>query len=225
MTERPILFSAPMVKAILAGRKTVTRRVAKPQPPDWVTEFGYSIFTAPGMISGRGNHPEHGPAEASLKRRWEKGDRLWVRETWGLRRHYDVTDWLRDSMKDRKVAASEWALDYCADWDTHQEACFWRPSIFMPRWASRITLEVIGVTVERLQEITEEQAKAEGVTPLGPSLGADQRIAGEDRGRTQGTHPYTLAYAVLWDELNADRGFGWVTNPWVWSIGFRRLTP
>lgn len=218
MTDRPILFSGPMVHAILAGEKTVTRRILNPQPPAWATRVGVSAFTKPGHLSARGHHPELGStAETSIKRRFARGDSLWVRETWGFDSGVRV-DFKPSGRRDLS------GMDLLAHTLYHADggdAPRWRPSIYMPRWASRLTLEVTGVTAERLQDITEEQAKAEGATPFGSSLGADQRIAGEDRGRTHGNHPYTLAYAVLWDELNADRGFGWATNPWVWAVSFR----
>jgi hypothetical protein len=241
MTDRPILFSGPMVRAILAGQKTVTRRALKPQP---VRSLPHT--EAVEQDGGHGTLDIHHP----LGWRWKNsfatdevggvsqlanqytcpygmtGDRLWVRETWlpdpPIDDTWASTEWNGCGRRIADVVSHyrkpEWCL-YAASWERVNDLA-WKPSIHMPRWASRITLEVTGVTVERLQDITEEQAKAEGVTPFGSSLGADQRIAGEDRGRTHGTHPYTLAYAVLWDELNADRGFGWATNPWVWAVSF-----
>jgi hypothetical protein len=231
VTERPILFSGPMIRAILAGQKTVTRRILNPQPPAWATQVGRTMFTKPGHLSARGHHPELGStAETSIKGRFARGDLLWVRETWmpdpPIDDTWASTEWSGCGRQAKLIPEQFRKPEYClyaASWTGLDPR--WVPSIHMYRWASRITLEVTGVTVERLQDITEEQAKAEGVTPLGPSLGADQRIAGEDRGRTHGTHPHTLALAVLWDDLNADRGFGWITNPWVWAVSFRRLTP
>jgi hypothetical protein len=83
VTERPILFSGAMIRAILAGQKTVTRRILNPQPPAWATQVGISAFTKPGHLSARGHHPELGStAETSIKRRFTRGDTLWVRETW-----------------------------------------------------------------------------------------------------------------------------------------------
>ena len=240
--EKPVLMSGPMVRAILAGQKTVTRRVVtgdldflggageRNNPDCWGWAFdgkqghGYEVI-------GRGHTWRANHDLQSIASPYgEAGDRLWVRETWApdppIDDSWASTEWngcgRRAAAVPEQFRKPEYCL-YAASWTGSELR--WVPSIHMYRWASRITLEVASVSVERLQDITEEQAHAEGVTPLGSSLGADQRIAGEDRGRTQGTHPYTLAYAVLWDELNADRGFGWVTNPWVWSVSFTRVKP
>lgn len=100
----------------------------------------------------------------------------------------------------------------------------WRSPMFMPRWASRITLEVTDVRVQRLQEISEDDARAEGITPFStryPSYGRDQRLT---TGEPATAAEYRASYAVRWDELNGDRA-PWVSNPWVWAISFRRVTP
>jgi hypothetical protein len=94
----------------------------------------------------------------------------------------------------------------------------WRPSIFMPRWASRITLEVTEVRVQRLQEVTEDDALAEGVEPL-KHIAPDQPLL---TGGTAGEQPHRLAFSVLWDSINGERA-SWVSNPWVWAVSFRRL--
>lgn len=230
MTEKPILFSAPMVKAILAGTKTVTRRVMKPQPtllPDdqprlspWDDSgFHWASTKAQSMVSLR---EAHCFCPYGLK-----GDILWVRETWRTFERPDGSDGIRFRADDAFVAIDNTlaAADLWIDaHDNGKHVNDWRPSIFMRPWMSRIKLEVTGIAVARLQEITEEQAKAEGVTPL-TSIGADQPLAGEDRGRTQGSHPYTLAFAVLWDTINSDRaGCAWKDNPWLWAVSFRRAS-
>lgn len=223
MKERPILMSAPMVRAILAGTKTQTRRVvrhpniadveewAPPTNEDPRWELGYRPTGGAGASLGHVRCPYGGP-----------GDRLWVRETWGLHIHTDYTCWNRDSIRGRSPEdlACSWALAYAADATSVYD--FWRPSIHMPRWASRITLDVTSVRVERLQDITEEDARAEGVEPM-KGVGADQPIIDVPRrGRTQGTHPHVLAFAVLWDTINGKRAH-WQSNPWVWVISFRRV--
>jgi hypothetical protein len=170
--EKPILFSAPMVRAILEGRKTMTRRVVKPQPES-DQDDGHA-----GLIQ---DCPYGQP-----------GDRLWVRETFS-------TDGC--ACYEPCFCPSVWykADDLSEDKELQPK---WCPSIFMPRWASRIILEVTGVRVERLQEITNAGALAEGIEPSGVP-------------RT-----YVGDFAALWDSLNAKRGYGWDTNPWVWVIGF-----
>lgn len=182
MKGRPILFSAPMVRALLAGTKTQTRRALRPQPVDQST----------GCDLPAGARPDSLPACPY----GVPGDRLWVRETWGLRKQLDITDWYRGPIGG--ASEQEWTVDFRADYGPNQEQCFWRPSIYMPRWASRIVLELTSVRVERLHAITPADAIAEGVVSL-------------------------AAYRSLWDDIN---GAGaWRLNPWVWVLGLRRVTP
>lgn len=160
MSEHPIIFNNLMVRAILEGRKTQTRRVCKNQPP--------KMF--------------------DLSRYGEAGDRLWVRETFALKsgkpfyradeEHYDVR---------------------------------WRPAIFMPRWASRIMLEIVGVRIEMLQEICSADIVAEGFTVFHPRSIAVE--AGWDKS----------AFGGLWDSINAKRGYSFASNPFVWVIEFSRI--
>lgn len=164
MKERPILFSAPMVQAILAGSKTQTRRVVK----------------SPGMES---------PCPYG-----EIGDFLWVRETWGV----------RDGMIVYRANDEDMPLD---------KGEKWKPSIHMWRNASRITLEITNVRIERLQEISESDARAEGVS----------KYEGECPLRNKRLNKYQLQFAALWDSINAKRGLGWDVNPFVWVIEFKRI--
>lgn len=129
--------------------------------------------------------------------------RLWVRETW-YPRCADAKDYGTDE------------IIYRADYGGTGGCVFrpsWNPSIFMPRWASRITLEVTGVRAERVQDITEEDAKAEGVILHGGWNANDTEYAINYRG----------GFSRLWDSINAKRGYGWDKNPWVWVIEFKRL--
>lgn len=224
--ERGILFQAPLVRAILAGKKSQTRRLIKPQPfrcderVEHYAEFNADVRYPTGwrakdlfvadespvsFAEQLAEHCPYGPA----------GRRLWVRETWRRSANAEAAD----------AAGMSWATivgpstEYAADLE--KPGVGWRPSIFMPRHKSRITLEVTEVRVQRLQDITEEDAIAEGVEPLA-RIHASQAVAGENRGRTQVTHPYTLALAVLCDTINGDRA-SWASNPWVWCISFRRL--
>src|SRR5690606_9119943 len=142
----------------------------------------------------------------------EPGDRLWVRETF-REDQYDATDPMRPETTPYVYAAT-----FPSDGEPARK---WKPSIHMPRRLSRIDLDVLSIRVERLQDISENDARAEGVVPF-KHIGADQRIAGDLAGRTQATHPHTLAFAVLWDEINGARA-SWTSNPWVWVVGFKRI--
>ena len=201
MKERPILFSAPMVRAILAGQKTQTRRVVKPQPdPGCVGHFGLGnpfVRTAERNVGCPYGQP---------------GDRLWVRETWREFIDSECVDGVRHELG-RDVL-------YRADGDSSKFA--WRPSIFMPRWASRIVLEVVSVRVERLNDISETDCWAEGAEEVihlfdGPSQAEMANRLGlclEDA---------KPLYALLWESIN---GAGsWDKNPWVWVVEFKRIEP
>ena len=180
MKERPILFSGPMVRAILSGAKTQMRRIVKPQP-----ELLYRIT---------GDSPYH------------KGMRLWVREAW----NFLGTDMMRHG---RTHSTQDGVVKYLADGERRTINTKWRnvevwmarkpqsrPSIHMPRWASRITLEITGVRVERLQAISEADAAAEGC---------------------DGKGPLSYHYAQLWESINGPGS--WEANPWVWVVEFRRI--
>ena len=183
MKERPILFSAPMVLALIAGTKTQTRRLVK-TPASPATGFDWSSCLCREIAKCDQPCVRCG-AIAGPSPYGTPGDRLWVRETFAPS---DTDD----------ARAGRW--EYRAD--NHDPLCMkWRPSIFMPRRASRLTLEVTGVRVERLQEISEADAIAEGV---GYHVGGP-----------------VLAYRTLWKSIN---GAGsWKANPWVWRIEFRVL--
>lgn len=216
--ERPILFSASMVRAILAGTKTVTRRIVKPQPE-------LNTYDGPGAprSDAPDSHRYHWPSNlaqtmvdvrdmGSIGPYGTKGDRLWVRETWGL---------LDTQPKDGPERAT---VFYRATDETRRDLRYqlWRPSIFMPRWASRITLEVVSVRVERLHEITEEDARAEGVTPYVPGHGAvtASELAAEPGLRSP--MMYRFGFEQVWCDINGSES--WAGNPWCWRIEFRRVS-
>jgi hypothetical protein len=186
--ERPILFSTQMVRAILGGRKTQSRRVVT------TLKCPYGL----------------------------PGDRLWVRETWQAWRQtsYEYDEWEVETDADRMRDSK---MEYRA---TSDSAGPWRPSIFMPRWASRITLEITQVLLQRLQDISEDDARAEGVTPYTPpdgNVSPDQRVPGMGfDGCRLGDQPHRLPFSDLWDSINGKRA-PWSRNPWVWAITFRRL--
>ncbi|MDP3405080.1 MAG: hypothetical protein Q8S03_10350 [Brevundimonas sp.] len=190
MTDRPILFSGPMVRALLDGRKTQTRRIVKPQPR--VHENGSYGWDAGRGARCAGLAGTHWPPTLGLdcmSPYGGPGDRLWVRETWC---HADTRS----------------GFAYCADTPlgSDQTGNGWRPSIHMPRAACRLTLNVTGIRVERLQDISEADAEAEGVqTPaLVPILGAFW--SSRD------------GYARLWNHINGPDS--WSANPWVWVVTF-----
>lgn len=194
ISEKPILFSGPMVLAILEGRKSQTRRVIKPQPKHRLIDA--SSNNAGDWYDTNGI----GPGEPILCPYGERGQWLWVRETWG---------------------PCEGGLIYAADEGANWKRVKpddgkWHPSIFMPRLACRLTLEIAVVRVERLQDISEEDAKAEGLRLLpGGGYGTDEPFTAENSARD--------AFRELWDRLNKRRGFGWSVNPWIWVIEFKRV--
>jgi hypothetical protein len=208
-----------MVRAILDGRKTMTRRVVKPQPPKSVEkpqfdnrqEFNsWCFFGRRFGIQGR-------YSDYHAKCPYGKfGDKLWVREKW-------ATVYALDTTRASALRAGFPCEFSAGGTDVHGfdhlgDRGRWRPSIFMPRSASRITLEITAVRVERLQQITESDAKAEGVMLL---TGSKSRPLGSKEKSQPVTHHQT--FHGLWDSLNEKRGYGWDGNPWVWVISFRRV--
>ena len=202
MKERPILFSAPMVRAILAGTKTQTRRaITIPQRGAFVLRddgggwWPYQSDDGESVICNDGNErPMNCPYDAH---------RLWVRETFAPR-YFD----------DGKPG-------YRADWDGRAaDVCpepKWKPSIFMRRHESRITLEVTDVRVERLRDISEADAIAEGVAPR-------LRLVADAGGDREVRDTAVDVYRDLWDSINGKRvGCAWSDNPWVWVVSFKRV--
>ena len=199
MKERPILFSGPMVRAIIEGRKTQTRRVVKPQPGDHPSDDGYGVTY---------RCPYGAP-----------GDRLWVRETFGwysgiLQGSYAYTPPEKPTYPPHKVIDGvRHAICYRADYPKHRwnkNDSGWKPSIHMPRTASRITLPIVSVRVERLQSISEEDAKAEGA-----AMDYDGPYSFSQ------AFNYRGGYRTLWESINGPGS--WDANPWVWVIEFKRV--
>lgn len=245
MKERPILFSAPMVRAILADAKTQTRRVVKPQPRD---VWGYGV-PLPHVDKERrfGIDAKIGPERNA---QWipcpygAPGDRLWVRETWycdnttapnwnpGKRIEATpdlISEW-RESLYYRADAVQTGTCCElipecaCAEYQTKsgRKRSPWRPGIHMPRWASRITLEVTGVRVERLHDITDDDARAEGATADEMHGWLDEvaicRAAKVLRCSYEDPRAW---FGALWMEINGAES--WDANPWVWVVEFRRI--
>ncbi|HDL7023603.1 TPA: morphogenetic protein [Yersinia enterocolitica] len=202
MNEKPILFNAEMVQAILSGRKTQTRRIMRDQPEvippeDECGVPGYWIPYNAGKTMVRN---EMMTIACPLG---NPGDQLWVRETWA---RYNI-DQASHDMAYRATTPADWPKDG-----------LWRPSIHMPRWASRINLLITGVRVERLNDISEQDAISEGlecyvddgVPYYGPFNNGDCRP--------------DVVFRGLWDSIYGQKeGENWQANPWVWVINFERM--
>lgn len=201
MKERPILISAPMVRAILEGRKTQTRRVVRARNQD---ALRVSPYPRPPWTDGRpfygwdGNvgHPLFCPYGAP-------DDRLWVREAWAAPHENDHLP--------PRLIPQDARIHYAATED--RGGLLWRPSIHMPRWASRITLEITDVRLQRLQDISWADAMDEGTMDWVSEQDTPMRHLPAEDAR--------IAYKAMW---GATRGRGsWDANPWVWALTFRRI--
>lgn len=247
MKERPIIVSAEMVRAVLDDRKTQTRRVIKPPPTQIATDWTHDVEPGehviyrgwPNVLRESRGRNKRAAGELTPKQRLcpygQPGGRLWVRETWAV--HFMYDDVPPRESRSGQPGDNVW---YRADGDQSPGSCGcpaqgrrgkWRPPIYMPRWASRINLEVTGVRVERVQDIGELDAKAEGVPRSVTCPGCNGDDFGccvcDHTGRVRvGDSSVVSAKSLfqgLWDSINKKRGFGWDVNPWVWVIEFRRI--
>lgn len=219
MKERGMIFNGEMVRAILDGRKTQTRRIMAPQPAD---DIERCIFPNPEAIGWKSSlRHKHGSTTAHFCHYGKPGDRIWVRETFqGPLFDYDLMDsYCKDPTPFEKPEFCVYKADgvpapefYDADDELH---CCWRPSIHMPRWASRILLEITDVRVERLNAISQEDAQAEGMELTGwrPTY-SDPDSGGEVM------TPYDN-FAELWSSIYGEES--WKANSWVWVIEFKRV--
>lgn len=244
-TERPILFSGPMVRAILEGRKTVTRRVIKPRMRSADSQF-VLVQRQDGSWS-----PIHTFDESPMDARGTEhpitcpygnvGNHLWVRESWQDVHPVQVADGRYSQAGQAGIPGPPGVTyrtiyradgpypcvyhshahpyrclqpdpEHASTWEAESGYTGWTPSIHMPRWASRILLEITDVRIERLQDISEEQAIAEGVRSCERDIDPD----GNDYS------PVEL-FGGLWVKLNGMDS--WSANPWVWVVEFRRITP
>jgi len=218
MRERPILFSTEMVKAILESRKTQTRRVIKNYT--YEDNLNSDVRCPYGQV----------------------GDRLWVRETFVLESdeeyqdesfYYLVTDRPIKTIPEEGEYGSYHLIPHYRATEPEpnivtdkqdDEFTRWRPSIFMPRWASRITLEITDIRVQRVQEISQSDAIAEGLIFMGGMADNWDEAPWCASLKDQEPMKYpSAAYGRLWDSINAKRGYGWDKNPWVWAISFKVL--
>ncbi|MCG7588283.1 hypothetical protein [Photobacterium sp. OFAV2-7] len=198
MKTIPMIFNQEMIKALLDGRKTVTRRPLKVQPSDFDTYDGIALlYDEQGNECVIGQKPFVPPGN--------RDDLIWVRETW-QGPLFAAEDWSaykenKQPFKNPKYCHYRANGDSCefVDMDTEDTVYRWRPSIHMPRWASRLTLRITDIRAERVQDITEEQAKDEGML-------------------TNDEFPtfYSTAFCGLWESLYSN----WSDNPWVWVIEF-----
>lgn len=203
MTERGMIFNGEMVRAILDGSKTQTRRVMKPQPANDIERGTFPNAEAYGWVSSLKH--KFGSATAHFCPFGKPGDRIWVRETWT----HDSID----------AENGSYSPDYRATANGQPLDGRWTPSIHMPRWASRITLEITNVGVQRLQSISQNDAVREGLVRL-PASGrycinqGDQYFGGA-------SHDAREVFSWLWSSIYGVES--WQANPWVWVIEFRRV--
>jgi hypothetical protein len=212
MKERGMIFNDEMVRAILDGRKTQTRRIMTPQPADDIKRGAFPNPNFIGWISSLKH--KNGGTTAHFCPFGTVGDRIWVRETYQgpLFDYEHMEAYLEDRSKFEKPEFCVYRADgkpapefYDADDNLH---CFWRPSIHMPRWASRILLEITDLRVERLHDMSEEDAKAEGASPATYKITPPEAV-------------YRVGFGDIWRSIYGEEN--WLSNPWVWVIEFKRI--
>jgi hypothetical protein len=217
MAEYPMIFSGPMVRAILEGRKTQTRRVIKPQPVhirngwwEWGYKYGAPKASAPRTAHWHADtwQQQQGTAPIDEFAPFQSGDILWVRETWGLTEDIDG----RRVVEYKAGGSRLVGPGPCIQDGKHRCLAVhpWRPSTRMPKWACRLRLRITDVRAQRLQDISEADAYAEAA----PWISCDTYSAMHEHPRED--------FQVAWEKLNRKRGYGWGRNPWVWVIGFEK---
>jgi hypothetical protein len=213
MKERPILMRGPLVCASLKDKKWQTRRVVQPRVGGvaGLDFWGYDTTDADGTTVAvfgdtQGDHLTRVRCPYG-----QPGDRLWVRETFAIvpTTAYRASDGVHQTVN---PCDPDDAAIYRAGWDRSEPGVRWRPSIHMPRWASRLTLEITGVRVERIRDISLDDMRAEGVRP-------------EHEASLLWRESLTERFIALWDSINAARGYSWDVNPYVWVISYTRVTP
>jgi hypothetical protein len=212
MTEKPIIFNTEMVRAILDGRKTQTRRPIKPQPSSGIRT---SVFVKSGIEDGHGRE---------IKPPYQIGDTLYARETFSFLPSAECGSFCNGPCSG--YYKNEYGCYvYRTDYGTTEDDSFppsmfkWHPSIHMPKEAARIRLKVTGVKPERVQEISIQDAISEGVFQNEPAFA--RAIMRDCHNQNL---PYAVAnFAVLWDSIYSARGYGWDENPYVWKISFERV--
>jgi hypothetical protein len=229
MRELPILFSTEMGTAILEGWKTMTRRICKeldgvefewgldkkPYIGDYIYfgkvepgKWGYITLNIQSAVDDRKVY--------LMKTPYQPGDHLWVRETWRCTKYNSMDGDLGYEVEFKDGTRKYFEFDDNERFHQFGKFAFkngWQSPYFMPKEAARIWLEVTDVRVERLQEITEEDAMAEGVRPGDQIAGPNSSCALTAK----------QSFMWLWQSLNDKRGYGWLINPWVWVISFKRI--
>lgn len=218
MKERPIIFSAEMVKAILDGRKTQTRRVIK---PDIYNDFDLERDGSLEVMAIENNNGDSVPI-VDFCPYGKPGDQLWVRETCRLFPTGGIVNSVKNPYQQTIMYKAGNGIKTVTNPPVGNKIGFhrWTPSIHMPRWASRIQLEVTGVRVQRVQDISEEDAIAEGITPIAPGYEDIMWSQFVTENKIATTREPIEAFEILWDSINAKRGHIWASNPWVWVIEF-----
>jgi len=227
MKEHPIIFNSEMVRAILDGRKTQTRRIIKPQPNISVIDSKTLLWPHKKVAILRWGEIEYMKKEMAKVASYQVGDMLWVRETWDFR---PITA-DRIGIIGYKADGATKAIHVPQGYNPtiHRK---WRSPYHMPRWAARFFLEITNIRVERVQDITYEDAINEGIeaeefpcfcattdcAKIDNELVCDKYILPKHKGETA-----QAGFGILWDSFNAKRGYGWDKNPWVWVIEFKRL--
>lgn len=201
---KPILFNSEMVRAILDGRKTQTSQIVKPQPK-WQSEI--KLWQWENIAWANGDNPKIPFHQKQNKFPYGPGDILYVRETFYPCKHFFV-DGERQHFYKASMNEKEMEIFNNNDWN-------WKPSIHMPKEATRIFLKVTDVRVERLQEISEEDARAEGIANYAAKSNGEKFF--------ENMIDVREAFKDLWDSINEKRGYGWENNPFVWVIEFEVL--
>lgn len=239
-TPRPLILPAEDVRAILAGRKTQHRVPVRPMPEIQIRQIEKGcaevIWQDARGLANAGGGTRNGGLDILSHLAEERcpfgrvGEQIWVRETWSRYRPFagDPTDTILYAADLDECGQCPIMLDGEVVYVSPRDG--WRSPVTMPRAASRLTLELTGVRVERVQDITEEDARAEGVEALGSGdcdvCGGDSCPGCQDSEEAYpGCRGNRLLFAEAWDTLNAARGFGWNVNPWVWVLGFRPVEP
>lgn len=213
MKEHPIIFSSEMVRAILDGRKTQTRRIIK-MPEGIAEKYEYRGDDGGNELLPKesGHYWINGYAIWRPNLKYQVGDRIWVKETWNWGREYD-SGHIVFINNPGTLPIPEWAKVVYKTDNNKQVPDKWIPSIFMRKIFARIFLEITNIRVERVQDISDENAKAEGCHR--------QRYHNVEA-NVFDEHTARYGFKNLWDSLNANRGFGWDKNPWVWVIEFKQ---
>jgi hypothetical protein len=211
---KPILFSTEMVRAILSDRKTMTRRVIKDN--DIINHFDIDVDGSPIAYIDQATGDSYPP---TIRARYQVGEILWVQETWKVVSIDNMRYQMEIAYKDGEIRQVQFTP---GRWHMFRKFKFkngWQSPYFMPREAARIFLRVTNVRVERLQDISEEDARAEGCITFHDKTGD---------GKFEDVLEFDLtardAFCELWQRLNLKRGYGWETNPWVWVYEFERVS-